>query len=530
MAEAKTIARGSITIIDYNDAASISTLLESNKPITIITTDAARSSKWTESSPLILSPVVYVSSTDNSANVNQAKNITDMTWYYQSGGSEWTKVTSADNRFEMVTVGENKNQIKIKCDDYTNRQSLLTENNPVITFKYSGTFVDPVSANRTPVTANITFSLVRSGSDKTASVVYTPNGNVFTNGILGDDQEKTAVLELWRGATPDFTKVEFRWYLQNSLVFAPMKIKTNVASNATEVFLTDDTWSEDIDPGSILLFSDNSVTFDPKSPKLRPGEYVVKSVDNNAKKIVLTTPVAGGAPANSYIVSKWYDHRAGAGWAWIKATSHAEAVQEKLATNGTKGIYVNKAWNLSSLPSGGATDPEGQRKGGNELVVPAAAVVGMITVKGIVFDIDAVTIGADREYVARPQIINFLDYTDPYQVNIVSNSGNIIRNGQGFLLLEAEVRQGGQLIDNPGALTYKWKLYNKNGAQVSTFHHGSNTPGKLGEVQGLGRDSYTVRNPLPGVGGSTNYKYYQLAVSKPDITGQGTITCEVSVE
>lgn len=539
--EVKTLARGSITIIDYNDAASISSLIESNKPLTVIWTNAARSSEWTQTLPLILSPVVFVSSTGGSAE-NQAKNLKNMQWFFQRSGGvadAWTEIIVGDNgvgttdkRFTVVQSGENKNRLEVRCDGIEGVDPLLDESHTTVSFKYSGEYEDQ-NGMITKVGGSITYALIKSGSDKAVSVIYTPDGNVFMKDPAGTTPDKNAIIEMWKGSVVDFTDVDFRWYLQKDGVFNPMIIQTNTMINSIVLTITAESWDETVEVGSLFQVQDTTSEWTPEIPVLLPTVYKVVEVNTQNHQLTIcqaNDPSKGFDSVynrGAKIVSKWWDVRTGRGWARIKATSPSEAVTEGLATDGTTGLYLGELY-TDSLPSGGQTS---NCTGSNQLIVPAAAVYGIETIKGVAYDLDPVMNGG-LAYLAHPQVINFLDYTDPYQITLISSNGNIIRNGVGFVKIDTEIRQGGELLSGTakGNLYFDWSLYNNAGDQVSKFTHGNKSDGQA--IRGYGRDTYEVANPIIGTDGTpleVTPKFDTCYLSKADITGKGTATCEISI-
>lgn len=551
MSEIKTLARGAITIIDYNDAASISSLIESNKPLTIIFADSNRSSEWSAVSPLILSPTIFVSST-SSANDNQAQNLTSLSWYFQqSGGSTdiWKEITfnesgqgnlidGNNHGFSMVMSGQDKYQLTVACDQ-DGRVSLLDEAHTQVSFKYVGVYTD-LNGMATRVTATIPYSMIKSGTDKSASIIYAPDGNIFIKSGTGGTEDKSAVIELWKGSTPDFSHVDFRWYLQKDGVFNPMVLSTVTQISGTTITLNSASWDSSVEVGSKFRFQDTAYEWTQENPKLLDDVYVVTAVNavNHQLEVRLASDTTKGLKqayaAGSRIVSNWWDYRTGSNWARIKATSPGEAVTEGLSTDGTTGFYLGDL-DTSSLPAGQTAGPE--CTGSNVLIVPAVSVYGIETIKGVAYDMDPVMTGG-KPYVARPQMINFLDYTDPYQITLISSQGNMIRNGLGYLKVDTEIRQGGELLSTSekDSLYYDWAIYDSNGDRKTgneltpEFYHGNSAD--KGAVRGYGRNTYVVANKpadADGVQIDVVPKFDTVYISKFDLTGKGTVTCEISI-
>lgn len=536
----KRLARGSITIIDYNDAASISSFIESNKPKTVIYADSSRSTEWSDTAPLILTPVIYVSSAKTHAE-NQARFMGSVTWYYKHSGAskeEWTEITfseegtSEDKRFSLNLSGKDKFQLEVRCDGIEGVTSLLNEKDTIVEFKYVGIYTD-VAGMSTPVGNTIDFSLIKSGTDKSASVAFTPDGNIFIKNGGEEVLEKRAIIELWKGSVVDFSDVDFRWYLQKDGVFEPMTLRTTTKENAKLLTITEDSWDPIVEVGSQFQLTTSTEDWNPALPKLQPEIYVVTKVDSRSKQITIAllsdneSGISSIQNSGTKLVSRWYDYRQGRGWARIKATSKEEAVKEALATDGRTGLYLGEM-DTSSMPKG---EQVTNCTGSNVLMVPPEAVLGLETFKGVAYDLDPLMTGG-LPFLARPQIISFIDHTGPYQITLHSNQGNIIRNGKGFIKVETEVRHGGVLLNNTdkGKLFFDWSLYDNKGDQVSKFTHGNKNDDNA--IRGYGRSTYEVATPIVGIDGETLEvvpKFDTAYVSKGDITTQGNIECEISI-
>lgn len=496
MSTGRSIARGSLTLIDYSDAASISSMIESNKPLTCITVNDQRTNSWSNVAPLILTPVVYISSVGGAENM--ISHITGGKWEYkQSGGAnkEWTVCTNSTSESPTVFTIEADNVLKVKCDGegVTTNKSLLTSESTTVTFRFTGTYTDN-NGMSTSVVAIITFSLIQSGSDKTVTSVYTPDGNIFTKKADGTTPDKTAVLEMWRGSVVDFSDVEFAWYRQDDRVFNPMKIKTTTTIGGTTITIdksdSDHPYDSHITEGSQFLLTNGTTYTDDTS--LGSVVYEVLSADSSNGIITLRqvgttdTGLSGAFQAGTMIVSRWYDKRVGNGWARIKSTTKDDSV-----SNGTGGAY------LGTMNTSNSTESPVRCTGSNVLVVPADSVDGLETFKGIAYDLDPTTNGnAELGYVAHPQVLNFLDYTDPYQLTVFSNNGTIMRNGKGYIKCETELRQGGDLLAErvKRAFKFSWQLFNSNGTEVNEFYYGNKLDNN--KISGLGTDVYHPAHDL----------------------------------
>ena len=123
------------------------------------------------------------------------------------------------------------------------------------------------------------------------------------------------------------------------------------------------------------------------------------------------------------------------------------------STNGT-------AWtSLSSQSGAGSTYA-------NLVVTPSMVEGGFTIFRCTAKDTDANSNTYNSEFVSEG--IAITDFSDPYIAEIVSTSGNVIKNGVGESILWARVRQNGTEVDSTGeSLTYTWTKTDKNGNAAS---------------------------------------------------------------
>lgn len=184
------IARGQITIVDLNDAKSMSMYLGSNQPLTQIFNKENSSyvPNWTASPFLVITPELYVSGTT----INVISRLKAAPTYTINGGAitAFGGTVAAASPYAL-TIKNNMtstSQVKVEC---------------------SGIYVDPDTGLETPVKAVINFSKTENAGQLIVAIAYAPRGNVFKN-----DQSATltAHCDLWRGSTIDNTKVSYQWY------------------------------------------------------------------------------------------------------------------------------------------------------------------------------------------------------------------------------------------------------------------------------------------------------------------------------
>jgi hypothetical protein len=553
-----TIARGSFTVIDYNDAASITAGITTNKNLTIVCSQdgSRRSEKWGNgdtvggaASPCVINPLIYQSAVNEPIDVTaklismswryktpQAQNWTDIQLERDSLGALTTdgeKGICTDKRFQILQQAqENLNGRKfalvIRCDDITGITSLIYPGaNEAIDFEYNAIYQDDMGV-QIPVSAKISFSILIQGESSTDVTIYTPNGNIFTN--ADDSATLSAIMEFWRGGQIDLSDIDFRWYQRKPEVFDPIAIKTGASDGSMVLSLKSK--NDNIQVGSIFRITDQS-NIDPDQIKNgtyqetgdqkytfenNPHYYIVTAVNfSNAENLTINiarmqavnnsqtgaegyevvNPTQGlyaAVTAGRCLVSRWWDYKEGGGWARIKATSLETSKAEQLGTS-KGGAYLG-AINRDSISIN--LNPS-NINGSNTLMVPASGVQGIENYKGVAWDIDPLTGGENG--VARRTTITFLDYSDPYQITCYSDQGNIIRNGSGYIEIIAEVRRGGELITaaEKANLIYSWHLMDRLGTEKDFIINDSVGDDGATGITGYGNQTYVIgwKNGMP---------------------------------
>lgn len=582
MAETTTIARGSFTVIDYTDAASITAGIQANKALTVISSsdnDTVRSSKWTDTAPLIVTPIIYMS-TANGTPSNLASSLKSIAWSYQRSGSG---VASADQGWKSLSLNEDsakasqgicsderfiiqpttvsggaiKNALLVKCDsinhlgEATPEPLLEAKKVDTISFRYDGIYEEE-SGMQTPVSGTITFTIIVQGSSATTLIISTPSGNIFTD--RNQDPLKL-IMELWRGSAVDFSDVAFRWYKKDDTSFTPIATNAATAPLAVKVSVPK---NNDISVGSRFLWTSGTYSdLDALNTALKgdignsfylggntPIEFEVVAIEISGDNALVSFKVvgaeSGGFPSsitstvtnNSWLIPLHYDPYCGGGWDLITAQSLAESIVEGLGTS-AGGPYLDP--NIDTSSSSVTVDLDTANiLGKNVLIVPSSAVTGLQIFKGVAYDLSAET-AADpvNKWTPISSVVSVLDYTDPYQVTLYSPNGNIIRNKKGFIQVIAEVYSGGELVSNIGEMYFRWKLMDKDGNPVTkspafTYDDGSGTS----EIYGKGSDTYGPLNIIQ-VDGTTisgvTPNYDRIYLCGNDIVQKGTVTCEVLI-
>ena len=193
-------AQGQFTIIDYNDALTLTGYIGSNLAKTQMYNpdNGSYTPDWT-STNLVLTPSLYVIGT--TTDQITSANVTSVKWYE---GTSATAITANDTyglsgaKSHILTIKKNV-LAGLPGKDYK----------CVITYKDDSTGLElthPLS---------ITFSRVVNGGGIVDLLVTTPSGNVFKNSEVSS---LTAKAELWRGSSIDTTNVSYKWAKQDSSV------------------------------------------------------------------------------------------------------------------------------------------------------------------------------------------------------------------------------------------------------------------------------------------------------------------------
>ena len=194
------LATGQFTIIDYNDALTLTGFIGSNHPKTQMYNpdNNTYNPNWA-SSNLVLTPSLYKLGT--TADIITNSQVVSVKWYE---GTSTTAITSSGN---YALSGAKSHILTVKANvlaglagkDYT----------CVVTFRDSSTGLNLTHK------MGITFSRTVNGGGIVDAIATAPNGNVFKN---GDVASLIAKVELWRGSTVDTTNVSYQWYMQDSAI------------------------------------------------------------------------------------------------------------------------------------------------------------------------------------------------------------------------------------------------------------------------------------------------------------------------
>ena len=193
-------AQGQFTIIDYNDALTLTGYIGSNLAKTQMYNpdNDSYSPDWT-SKNLVLTPSLYVIGTTTDQITSSA--VTSVKWYI---GSSTTAITSSGS---YALSGAKSHILTVKGN--------VMAGLPGIDYRCVVTYKDASTGLSITHPLTISFSRVVNGSGIVDLLVTTPSGNVFKNSEVASLMAKA---ELWRGSTVDTTKVSYKWAAMDASV------------------------------------------------------------------------------------------------------------------------------------------------------------------------------------------------------------------------------------------------------------------------------------------------------------------------
>lgn len=197
------IATGQITIIDYNDALTLSGFISSNQVKTQMYNpdNGSYTPDWTKSPYLVLTPSLYKIGTTN--DIITTSNVVEVKWFEVTSEKE-TEITATATR----TFSGTKNHIlTLKSNELAGK----TGRDYICRIKYRDTATGLDLYHK----MSISFSRVVNGSGIVDAIALCPNGNVFKN---EDVSSLTATCDLWRGSATDSSDVTYQWYRQNASI------------------------------------------------------------------------------------------------------------------------------------------------------------------------------------------------------------------------------------------------------------------------------------------------------------------------
>lgn len=278
------IATGQFTIIDYNDALSLTGYIGANVAKTqMFNPDTGGyNPDWSVSPYLVLTPSLFI--LGNSSDIITNSAVTSVTWYDVTGGTETAITANTSHVFsgvksQVLTIKSNETAGLAGKDYMCKIIYHDSSTNLDLTYKMS-----------------ISFSRVVNGGGIADAIAWCPNGNVFKNGATNT---LTAQCDLWRGSVTDASNVTYRWFKQDANVFAPTT--TGTGSTTTAIVCTSVTG---MNVGEKVIVGASSA-------------IAISAINTGTKTITLASALAS-APASGVAVKHAdYDTDAGAGWRLI---------------------------------------------------------------------------------------------------------------------------------------------------------------------------------------------------------------------
>ncbi|MDD4291079.1 MAG: hypothetical protein PHX51_02415 [Clostridia bacterium] len=193
-------AQGQFTIIDYNDALTLTGYIGSSLAKTQMYNpdNGTYNPNWA-STNLVLTPSLYVIGTTTDQITSSA--VTSVKWYQ---GNSTTAITSTGN---YALSGAKSHILTVKAN--------IMAGVPGVDFRCVITYKDDSTGLSITHPLSISFSRVVNGGGIVDLIVTTPSGNVFKNNEVNT---LTAKAELWRGSTVDTTNVTYKWAIMDSSV------------------------------------------------------------------------------------------------------------------------------------------------------------------------------------------------------------------------------------------------------------------------------------------------------------------------
>jgi hypothetical protein len=200
-----SIATGQFTIIDYNDALTLTGYIGANLTRTqqYNPDNASYAPDWA-STNLILTPALFIQG--NGSDIISSANVTAIQWYQVSAGVE-SEITSATDTSTYTIGASNPKSLTIKKNTLAGI--------PSKDYICKITYHDPTTDLDLIYKTSISFSRVVNGGGIADAVAWCPQGNAFKNGAINS---LTIQCDLWRGSVVDSTSVTYKWYMQDSSV------------------------------------------------------------------------------------------------------------------------------------------------------------------------------------------------------------------------------------------------------------------------------------------------------------------------
>ena len=198
-----TIATGQLTIIDYNDALTLTGFISSNvvKTQTFNPDNDKFTPDWSASPYCVLTPSLYKIGTTE--DIITSAQVTAVKWFELVDGEE-VEITATTTR---VFSGTKNHILTLKTNEIGNGSAK--------DYTCVVMYLDATTNLSIQHKMSISFSKVNNGSAVTTAIAMCPDGNVFKNNLV---TSLKATCDLYRGAVTDTTNITYQWYQQDASV------------------------------------------------------------------------------------------------------------------------------------------------------------------------------------------------------------------------------------------------------------------------------------------------------------------------
>lgn len=198
-----TVATGQLTIIDYNDALTLTGFISSNvvKTQTFNPDNDKFTPDWSKTPFCVLTPSLYKIGT--TADIITSDEVTSVKWFELVSGIE-SEITATTTR---VFSGSKNHILTLK----TNEIGTGSAKDYICIVTYLDTTTNLSIQHK----MSISFGKINNGSAVTTAIAMCPDGNVFKNTLVSSLK---ATCDLYRGAVVDTTNINYQWYKQDSSV------------------------------------------------------------------------------------------------------------------------------------------------------------------------------------------------------------------------------------------------------------------------------------------------------------------------
>lgn len=190
-----SLATGQFTIIDHNDATTLTGFISSNKSKSQAYNPDTNTyiPDYSTSDPLILRASMFIAGSSDDI-LETATNVTGMQWSLNKGGT-WENITGATTREYRLTTN---------LTDVNSKE-----------FRFHCTYNDPVTGLPLEFNATIEIHKIKNGTGIADAMVIAVDGNIFKN---NNAPSLKAECQLWRGSTvaTNMTSAHFKWFKQKS--------------------------------------------------------------------------------------------------------------------------------------------------------------------------------------------------------------------------------------------------------------------------------------------------------------------------